>query len=572
MSVLLFTLPARNHAQEELSLESDSFGEESILFQDIPSVFGASKYEQKVTEAPSSVSIVTADEIKKYGYKTLADILMSLRGFYTKDDRNYKYAGVRGFGVPEDYNARILFLIDGHRINENIYDGANIGQGFNIDIDLIDRVEVIRGPSSSIYGTSAFFGVVNIISKRGRDYKGVEASAAGGTDDTYKTRLTYGNRFQNGVEALISGSYYDSEGDAHLYYEEFDTRFTNYGYASHLDGERAKSFFAELAYQDFTLESAYVSRKKNIPTAPYDAMFNAEPTWTVDEQFYASLTYDHLFDNQMNVSTELDYNNYQYRGEYEYDWEMPGYFQYRGTNHDTAEGRWVHGEAEVSKTFLEKHKVAFGTEYQYDLRKRQKNYDKTAGGTYRYLDDDPEGWNFAFYLQDEMSITDQLILNAGVRYDYYSTFGNTVNPRIAFICNPFAKTTFKLLYGSAFRAPNAFELYYNDGEIASKGNPSLDPEEITTYELIYEQYFADHYRGTVVGFYYEVHDFISQTRDPWDRLLVYENTSQIDTYGVEFEVDGKWDNGLEGTGKLHLPENQKPGYGPNPFKFTQTPL
>jgi iron complex outermembrane receptor protein len=104
------------------------------------------------------------------------------------------------------------------------------------------------------------------------------------------------------------------------------------------------------------------------------------------------------------------------------------------------------------------------------------------------------------------------------------------------------------LYGTAFRAPNAFELYFEDGVLpgSQKSNPGLDPEEIDTYELIYEQYFGDHYRGTIVGFYYEIDDFISQTKDPRDRLLVFKNTSQIDTYGVEFEVDGKWENGLEG--------------------------
>ena len=87
--LILCALPFITHAQEEFSV-----GEESFLFEDIPSVFGASKYEQKVTEAPSSVSIVTEDEIKKYGYETLTDILMSMRGFYTKDDRNYDYVGV----------------------------------------------------------------------------------------------------------------------------------------------------------------------------------------------------------------------------------------------------------------------------------------------------------------------------------------------------------------------------------------------------------------------------------------------------------------------------------------------
>ena len=87
-------------------------------------VYGASRFEQKVTEAPASISIITADEIKKYGYRTLADILRSVRGFYVTNDRNYNYLGVRGFGRPGDYNTRVLTLLDGHRINENISDGV----------------------------------------------------------------------------------------------------------------------------------------------------------------------------------------------------------------------------------------------------------------------------------------------------------------------------------------------------------------------------------------------------------------------------------------------------------------
>jgi iron complex outermembrane receptor protein len=90
-------------------------------------VYGASKFDQKLSEAPSSVSIVTADEIKKYGYRTLADIVRTVRGFYLSYDRNYSYIGVRGFSRPGDYNTRILLLVDGHRINDNVYNQAMTG-------------------------------------------------------------------------------------------------------------------------------------------------------------------------------------------------------------------------------------------------------------------------------------------------------------------------------------------------------------------------------------------------------------------------------------------------------------
>src|SRR2546425_12546804 len=119
-------------------------GEEMILFQELPSVFGASKYEQKPSEAPASISIITSDEIQRYGYRTLSEILRSVRGLFTTYDRNYSYIGARGFDRPGDYDTRILLLLDGHRINDNVYDQASIGTDALIEVDSIERIEIIR--------------------------------------------------------------------------------------------------------------------------------------------------------------------------------------------------------------------------------------------------------------------------------------------------------------------------------------------------------------------------------------------------------------------------------------------
>jgi outer membrane receptor for ferrienterochelin and colicins len=159
---------------------------EQLLDVRVDSVYGASKYQQRLSEAPSSVSIVTEDDIKKYGYQTLADVLRSVRGLYVSYDRNYSYLGMRGFSRPGDYNGRVLLLINGHRVNDNIYDSAFLGNEFPLDLDLIDRVEVIRGPSSSIYGNNALFGVINIITKQGRDFDSAEVSGEAGSFDSYQ--------------------------------------------------------------------------------------------------------------------------------------------------------------------------------------------------------------------------------------------------------------------------------------------------------------------------------------------------------------------------------------------------
>ena len=202
---------------------------EDLMSIDIDSVYGASGFKQKVTEAPASVTIVTSEEIQKYGYRTLADILRNVRGFYVTYDRNYSYLGVRGFGLPGEYNNSIALLIDGHRMNDNIFDAALIGTEFPLDVDLIDRVEVIRGPNSSLYVASAFLGVVNIITKRGRDLPNVSATGSAASYGTYKGRVSFGKTFANGLDLLVSSSFSDSHGQDQLFFKEFDTPATNNG-------------------------------------------------------------------------------------------------------------------------------------------------------------------------------------------------------------------------------------------------------------------------------------------------------------------------------------------------------
>jgi iron complex outermembrane receptor protein len=306
LAAVLFLEPGSSVADEGASpVDTAPLSEETLLFSEIPSVYGASKYEQKVTEAPSSVSIVTAEEISRYGYRIFADILRSIRGFYTTYDRNYGYVGIRGFGRPGDYNSRVLLLIDGHRINDSVYDAASIYTAFPLDVDLIDRVEVIRGPSSSIYGTSAFFGVINVVTKRGRDIGGIQASGETASHDTLKGRATLGDRLTNGLEYILSGTSYGSDGRARLYYAEFDEPSTNNGVAEDQDNDEFQSVFATLAHRDLTLQGAYVSRSKEIPTAAWGTVFNRAPNQTFDDQGYLDLMYQPTLFGRIDLTAKL---------------------------------------------------------------------------------------------------------------------------------------------------------------------------------------------------------------------------------------------------------------------------
>jgi outer membrane receptor for ferrienterochelin and colicins len=511
------------------------------------SVYGASKYDQKLMEAPASVSIVNKDEIRKYGYRNLADILRSVRGFFVTNDRNYQYLGVRGFNRPGDYNTRILLMVDGHRLNDGLYDQAPIGYDFPVDIDLIERVEVIRGPSSSLYGTNAFFAVVNVITRNGRELgdksKGLEVSGDGGSFYSYKGRLTYGKQWAGGPEVLVSGSYFDSRGPQ-LFFNEFNTPETRNGVARNCDYESFQSAFSKFALKDFTLTGAYHNREKGIPTGAYGAVFGDPRTRTIDTRAFVDLKYDHTFVNDWQVLARLSYDHYPYSGHYFINQANPGEPMAIVENRDTGRQDWWGSEVQVSKMLFDRHKVIVGAEYRDYFRLNQANFDVAPFSL--LLDDKRDSKVWACYAQDEITIFKNLRLNAGVRYDHYSTFGGSLNPRAALIYSPFKQTAFKLLYGQAFRAPNAYELFYQDGGLTQKAGADLKPEKINTYEVVWEQYFAKHYRFTASGYYYKIDNLITQQRDPADGLIIFKNSEQVEAKGVEFELSGKWASGLEG--------------------------
>jgi iron complex outermembrane receptor protein len=515
-------------------------------------VYTASRFEQDVSDAPASVNIITASDIKRYGYRTLADILRSMRGLFVTNDRNYSYLGIRGLPAAGGYNGRFLLLVDGVRINDPVFDSAPIGEDFILDVDLIERVEISRGPGSSLYGANAFFGVINVITRRGRELKGLELSGEVGTLKTYRGRISYGNAFPFGLEAMVSGSYFDSKGNERLYYEEFDDPETNDGFAEDCDRERAHRLFGSLSFGDFTLEGAYYDRKKLIPTAPWEgSVFNDDRSYTVDAQGVLNLKYERSFVNHLDVVARINYGYYGYHGDYVTDYAEEGEKSDLVVNKDYARGEWFGAEAQFSKILFEKHRLILGGEYRNNFRQDQGNRDLEI-----YLDSQEDSEFCGLYLQDEFHLLSHLILNAGVRYDYYSTFGGTTNPRMALIWSPWEKTVCKALYGRAFRPPNAYEFYYHDGYYTTKDNPHLKPETVQTFDLILEQGFGDHLRATINGYYYGIEDFIVQRSDPDDGLLVYRNAEDLRGRGIELELEAKWNSGLTGRASYAYQESE----------------
>jgi len=539
LPLLAATLALGQETRSSPSLTDMSI--EELMSLRIESVYGASGFKQKVTEAPASVTIISSEDIQKYGYRTLADILRNVPGFYVTYDRNYSYLGVRGFGLPGQYNNSIALLIDGHRLNDSIYDGAVIGTEFPLDVDLIDRVEVIRGPNSSLYLASAFLGVINVITKRGRDLPQVAVAGDLASYQTYKGRVSYGNQFKNGLELLLSGSFYDSHGQDRLFFKEFDNPASNQGQALNADGDDLHQFFANASWGSFTLRGVWGSRDKTIPTASFGSVFNVTGTHTVDQRGYIELMYDRQLAHGWSLSSRTSYDLFNNDGIYEYDYSASG-GPSRVLNQNFAHAQWWSQDMTVSKQVFGNQRWSAGAQFRENFQQDQGNYDLEP--FVQYFNDSRTSHVFSLYAQDEIRLRKNVILNIGFRYDRYSTFGGTTNPRAALIYNPWENTTLKFLYGQSFRAPNLFELDYNAP--GNQGNPSLRPETVKTMELVWEQYLSRQFLMTISGFNYPIRGLINQQVDPLSGNAFFANAGSMDLRGLDFAVSRSVPGGLRG--------------------------
>lgn len=511
------------HASESSDLTDISF--ERLLTLEVVT---ASKIPQKISEAPSAVSVITADDIKHYGYLTLGDILRSIRGIYVTYDRNYSYVGTRGLGRPGDFNTRLLILVDGRRLNDSVYNQGAAGSEFPIDVELIERVEFVPGPGSAIYGSSAFFGVINVITKSGAAIGGIEVSATKGSYDTSKARISFGKKLDNGTDLLVSASRLNSGGQ-NLYFPEFDNQESNGGTAQGLDYDRYKRLFAKLSLNGLTFETFFGERIKGIPTASYGQQFNDPRSRTIDKYSAASLSYRRELSNTLELYGSLSLNQYRYSGDYIYA------FQSATVNRDEIAADSWGSELRLLATGIRNHKIIAGMEYQSDFKRSLDNFDDRPFVS--YLSSNTSVRGLGIYVQDEMRLNDALIVNAGIRHDRTFEKQRSTNPRLALIYKATPALALKGLYGTAFRAANANERYYITDASRFKSNPNLRSENIKTYELVAEYFPTDRLRASASLFRYRFEDLISLATDPSDGRLFYSNIEAARSQGAELEVE-----------------------------------
>jgi outer membrane receptor protein involved in Fe transport len=507
---------------------------ELLLYKDMPIVVAAAKRVQTTSEAAASVSVITAQDIQQFGYRSLADALRTQRGFYMVSDGLNWFAGVRGFLRPGEWNARLLILVDGRPTNEDIYGQTHLDLDFTVPMEAIERIEVIRGPGSALYGSNAVFGVINIVTKKGADVDGVETTLTGGTQDTAQANILFGKKFANGWDVIGDFNGYSSQGDTAIHYDGVTDPAHNYGNIDGFDEERAWAGFVKAQSGELTLEGDFASREKGNRSATYLTSF-FDPGNMYEDRHNFTAKVDHEISPTQSIHAMVYYGYYKYDQAFEYAPSdgVPAY-KYTTTASDAWVGEDIHYEWQATKDFH----LLLGSDGNQAVQARQNDYDSLQGTVLNV----PSSYNsWSLYTEGEDKVTKWLDLTAGIRMDKVQRIGTNTSPRFAAILKPTNADTIKLLYGKAFREPNLYELlYFSPG--SNTPNPDLKPEIVDTYEVDWERQFHDNWQTTLGGYLWKMKDSMDDIVLP-DGSVQTQNTGTVWAHGIEGEIDKKWDTG-----------------------------
>ena len=459
----LLTLAGAAQAASDPSLEE-------LLRTELPrpsselSVSTAARLAQSADLAPAVTHVVTRLDIQRLGLRRFTDVLRRLPGFHARDEREFARVSVRGIG-PGAFNGRVLFLLDGQRLNENIYDAGQIDLDFPVDVSLIERVEFTPGPGSALYGSNALLGVVNVVTQRADRLAGPQLQAAWSPGGGQDARLSYGQRFDDGSEWLASYSLTRAPKLPQLLnlLQPFVAEMPG------LDWDDARR--AQLAYRrgGLQLRALYVDRIRGLPAYLGDVDRFVQET---DQTFVRSVSAG--WEGELagwDSSLALSLTQQRYRLDSPLLIEPDAELQ---RDRFEALGRWGIAEARFGRAWFPDHYLLLGLEGQRDQLQR---FRYETGNEPRF-DERHHARRLGLFLQDEWALSERQRLVLGLRRDEAVESPARWSPRLAWSWSPEPGSSLKLMWGRAFRNANRFETEVNKvGDLApprAEGVESLE--------------------------------------------------------------------------------------------------
>ena len=515
-------------------------------------------------KAASTVSIITEKEIEEMGAIELSEVLETVPGLHVKKNnyiRSNTYV-MRGIGTR--YNPEVLFLINNIPIISPSTGNRTQGGWGGMPVSNIKRVEIIRGPGSALYGADAYAGVINIILKS--------------NDVGEEVKILYGENQAKNVFAQSGGG-----NESFNYYASIDISETE-GYSPRID-------FDNQSYLDnlFNTNSSLSPGEANFQKKMYDAFFSLK------YKDYLKISILHQSRRDMGIGFNLndvlidsskidnsrtlysidfnkEYNEIKYNSKLSYyrmkEWASENVKLYPDGAYGGVFNNGVIGSPERTEDFFridnnvilnvfENHYLNLGLGYSNSSvlkTKEKKNFDfnfQPLPNGIIELNNNDEGIflnprdrdNIYAFVQDEWYLGNDITVTSGIRYDWYSDFGSTINPRFAFVWDTSRKLTSKFLYGRAFRAPSISELYVTSNPY-SLGNEDLKPEIIDTFELNFNYRFDFDTFLSWNLFYYEAKDYLSLEKKE-NETFQMENLGRIKGHGTEVEFSHKINENLK---------------------------
>lgn len=536
--------------EEEMSAFEQMFGQgpqEEDVYRVDRLLVSATKRVVPLRKAPAIATVITDDEIRDMGARNLTDILKTIPGLGISINEQ----GVRMFevrGITTTLSEKILVMMDGHPLN-TAYVGSALSYVYDdLTVENIAQLEVVRGPGSALYGANAFTAVINIITKKPSSMAGGgEVKVSGGSFDTKKLNVLGGRIFENSLQILYNLDYWKTSGpDLEILQDRLTgTPFTTT--PGNADNEFEKTdLFLKILYKNLAFQGEYLAKDRGT-YAGFNYALTDGNSWHINN-YWGEVSYNHTFSDILSSTVKVYYDYFEQDPQLELMPPLPG-FPEGIIGAPKLKNRTTGSEIQIDYDPFKHNHLITGLLYkkinQYDV-KHIANFNPLTGAPLGQLQDISSWGNFnkdvkreiyAAYLQDEWELRDNLNLTLGTRYDHYSDFGDTINPRAGLVWGITEKIDLKLLYGEAFRAPNFVELYNANNPVII-GNPDLQPEKIKTYEVGFTYRLAKPYHIGFNYFHNEIDELIS-----WDTSTSpaqYINKGGSENNGFEIILTGEY--------------------------------
>lgn len=573
LSIIFLLFINQAFAQDDGTKGFEEMSLEELLNVEIVT---ATKQAQKISEAPAIVTVITAKQMEEMGARRLADVLYLIPGV----DRGYSPTGFtpygeiinfRGLAKPVQGNERTLLLIDGYPLN-NVWLGQH-SISEDIPLSVIDRIEVVRGPGSALYGANAFTGVINIITKRGSDESlPVKAGVKYGSFNTKAYSFFYRNS-ESDLKSVIDISYYKTDGDELWIENDATPPDTIVGHLSgplsgYTDGEEKEvnTIFVKLKYKPATVRLLYSRYFMSYGLSAVNTLIKRGNPYENHRFFtgvdlnYGDFTFK-TFANHSVWDARINLYDRNFAG-------LPDGMITAGEVLELSYG----ASLEYSRKLFANNNLTAGVSFNQDkleMLEWENNYLSPEGvwqeGPEWLIDGEQDVYNTAFYVQDIWQPVDLLEMTAGFRYDQHEVYSGVFSPRLGLVVKPLKDTHLKLLYGEAFRAPTIDELYHSVTTLWG-GNPDLEPENIQTIEAALEYSWKDKLSTRLNYFYNNITDLVARD-EKMDPPKLWKNLDEAKIWGVEaefkvipmdmaqFEINYSYQKGKD-EDLLDVPENK----------------